>query len=232
MGLQVYWTVQCATNLPDADEWMSEAERKHLAAFRFPKRRADWKLGRWTAKRVVSAALGINANLSDLATLEIRAAPDGAPEVYLRGGRAPVSLSISHSFGTSLCAAGPVGLDLGCDIEQIIGHDPSFAADYFAPEEVVLLRRIREAEHPFAVTLVWSAKESALKGLREGLRRDTRSVVVDLDFGSPRDIWNPFTARCAETSRMFTGWWRAPGPHVLTIAAARQFTLRSVSVGA
>ena len=54
-----------------------------LAGLRVPKRREDWRLGRWTAK----AALG--GRRRDLA------AADGAPEPWRDGERLPVSLSLS-----------------------------------------------------------------------------------------------------------------------------------------
>ena len=53
------------------------------------------------------------------------------------------------------------------------------------------------ADPPFEMSgdavanLIWSAKESALKVLRTGLRRDTRSVDVSLLPDPPVDGWQP-----------------------------------------
>ena len=67
-------------------------------------------------------------------------------------------------------------------------------------------------------TLLWSAKESALKALREGLRRDTRSVRVRLlDGGFDGTGWSALRVECAATSRLFSGHWRRIGSEVFTV---------------
>ena len=66
---------------------------------------------------------------------------------------------------------------------------------------------------------MWSAKESALKVLRTGLRRDTRSVEVTCIDGGAVDGWHPLQVRPAEGG-LFPGWWRRYGDFVLTVAAA------------
>ncbi len=50
----------------------------------------------------------------------------------------------------------------------------AFVADYFAPEEQTLIAHSSPADRELMLALLWSAKESALKALREGLRLDTR----------------------------------------------------------
>ncbi len=64
-----------------------------------------------------------------------------------------------------------------------------------------------------AVAHVWSAKESALKALRQGLRLDTREVEVELSC-SARGGWQPQQVRHA--TRTFEGWWRRDCSHELT----------------
>jgi len=61
-----------------------------------------------------------------------------------------------------------------------------------------------------AATLIWSAKESALKALRTGLRADTRSVVVEVDV--PRGELS-VTSADAE----MRGWWWVDGGFVHTL---------------
>jgi 4'-phosphopantetheinyl transferase len=73
-------------------------------------------------------------------------------------------------------------------------------------------------EQPLLATLIWSAKESALKCLREGLRRDTRSVLVSVG-GAGKSGWSSLTVRCLESSRLFYGWWRSAGGYVQTVTA-------------
>lgn len=74
------------------------------------------------------------------------------------------------------------------------------------------------------VALVWSAKESALKALREGLRLDTRSVVVTLDdirISLP-EKWNPLRVN-STNGQNFLGWWNQSSEYVRTILAASPF---------
>ena len=176
-------------------------------------------LGRWTAKVALRAFWGRAGRGSpDFATLEIRSAPDGAPEVFLAGRPAPVALALSHSGGTGFCVLADSRMELGCDLETIRPRDRVFVDDYFCEEEKELVAGASASDIAWLVTLIWSAKESALKCLREGLRRDTRSVLVNLEERNEPG-WNPLTVRCRASSRLFYGWWMMDGFHVRTIAA-------------
>jgi 4'-phosphopantetheinyl transferase len=219
--LRIGWLSQKAADIPGTDDWLSESERKRLAGLSSPKRCNDWRLGRWTAKRLVAAFLGASTSKTQLSELEIRPAADGAPELFLGGSAIPVSLSISHSSGVSLCAVGRFPLTVGCDIESVMPHDPVFVQDYFTTEEIELLHQAPEARRDSLITLIWGAKESALKVLREGLRRDTRSVVVSFDLQPRQQDWNLLTVRCVESARIFPGWWTFQGHQALCIVADR-----------
>ena len=61
--------------------------------------------------------------------------------------------------------------------------------------------------------LVWCGKESALKVLRTGLRRDTRSVEVSFPEGGAVDGWAPMSVRAVEGT-VFPGWWQRFGAFV------------------
>ncbi|HXM58121.1 MAG TPA: 4'-phosphopantetheinyl transferase superfamily protein [Candidatus Dormibacteraeota bacterium] len=193
--------------VPDGDEWLSAPERETLAGLRFPGRRRDWRLGRWVAKRAVGAVLSEGP-------AEVRAAADGAPEVLVAGRPAPVAISISHraGLGAGLAAAG--GSAAGCDLELVEPHPPALAKDFFTPAELALVDRAGPEGRDLAVALVWSAKESALKALRQGLRLDTREVEVECWGAGPG--WRPLRVR--HGTRGFDGWWRLlPSGHVLTV---------------
>jgi hypothetical protein len=56
--MQVYWLEQAVNDVPDNNNWLCTGELACLNRLRFAKRRADWRLGRWTAKRAVAARLG------------------------------------------------------------------------------------------------------------------------------------------------------------------------------
>ena len=81
--LNVYWLEQTEADLPPGNDWLSSDESLQLDRLRFAKRRADWRLGRWTAKRAMALCLGISERPEALAKIQICATPSGAPEVVL-----------------------------------------------------------------------------------------------------------------------------------------------------
>ncbi len=80
--MEVYWLEQTAADVPSEKEWLSARELAQENSLRFPKRRADWLLGRWTAKRALAACLELPPEYSSLVKLELRSLPSGAPEVF------------------------------------------------------------------------------------------------------------------------------------------------------
>lgn len=238
----VYWLQQTEADVPLEDDWLSASEVIFLSGMRFAKRRADWRLGRWTAKCATAVYLNLLRDPEALAEIEIRSSPSGAPEVSWLEQPAPVAISLSHRHGTALCAIAPLGTDLGCDLEMVEPHSDAFIADYFTAEEQTLIAQASAAVRPRLVTLLWSAKESALKALHVGLRLDTRCVVVSFpdglldELGAPAAEqpgsseysafpfvclanWRPLQV-CHGHSQVFRGWWRSAGNMLQTLVAA------------
>lgn len=214
--MEVYWLEQRAADVPDDDDWLGASELVRLATLRFPKRRQDWRLGRWTVKCALAASQLFPVGRDDFANIEIIAAKSGCPEVFFRGRPAAVTISISHREGTSICAVAGARVKLGCDLELIEPRTSEFFADYFTSEEQ---RQLAQAPCPFRLAAVlWSAKESALKAMREGLRVDTRSVAVQLDSAQSRAEWNPLQVRSID-GQLFHGWWREAEGAVQTVVA-------------
>ena len=235
--MDVYWLGQTQTDVPADDTWLSAREKFRLSGLRFAKRRSDWRLGRWTAKRALAAFLNMPDNPPALADIEIRATPSGAPEGLLRNQMSPLTISLSHSSNTAMCAVARASTGLGCDLEVIEPRADAFVADYFTVNEQKLVERATVEERRLLVTLLWSAKESTLKVLREGLRLDTNCVDVSpVDVPSPEgqdgrqdpvcvpllstglDAWRPLRIRHAGT-QVFGGWWRHAGHLVRTIVS-------------
>ena len=75
----VVWLQPPPPTLPD-DHWLTGDERAVLAGLAVAKRRADWRLGRWTAKALLSTVLG-----APPARVTVAAADDGAPEAFVDG---------------------------------------------------------------------------------------------------------------------------------------------------
>jgi len=229
--METHWLEQTEADLPLHDDWLSADEAVLLSRMRFAKRRADWRLGRWTAKRAAAAYLNLPSDPHALREIEVRPAPSGAPELFLANSPAPVAISISHRDGIAVCAIAMGGAALGCDLELIEPRSDSFVADYFTSEEQELLSREPEEDRPRLVTLLWSAKESALKALRQGLRVDTRCVAAMFGtrtdhepgadgFGQATELlrWHPLQVRYADGETLH-GWWQSAGHLVRTLVA-------------
>ncbi len=218
----IYWLICKLDEVAPGDEWLGERERERQSALRFPKRRDDWRLGRWTAKRLLVARFRLSGIRVEPAQIEILPAPDGAPGAFLSGEPAGIALSLSHSAGVGFCVAGLPDTALGCDIEEIVRRDPGFVADFFRAEETAALAEVPASEKALLANLIWSTKESALKALREGLRRDTRGIRVGFSVEPDSGGWRPLRADCLETGREFTGWWREDEGRVLTVVSSRR----------
>jgi 4'-phosphopantetheinyl transferase len=212
------WLSQNLVDVPEGDDWLCDSEQSTLGGLRFAKRRNDWKLGRWTVKQAIRSYLQKDLLLS---SIEIRVADNGAPEAFRDNAPGSVSISISHSSNRSLCAVGAPDHAIGCDLEQLEIREESIVTDYFTPEEISLCRRMLESEKALIVNLIWSAKESSLKILREGLRRDTRSIRIDPDLMRQEGDWSRWTGYCLETSSVFYGWWRHGEGFVYTLGSTQ-----------
>jgi 4'-phosphopantetheinyl transferase len=225
--VQVYWLVRAAKDLPEDDDWLTAGEVARLRELRVAKRRRDWLLGRWTAKQAIVAAwpsLAPDTHQPSLSEVEVRPASDGAPEALVRGERAGFTVSISHSSNSGLCAVSPLTAQMGCDIELIEVRSDRFIEDYFTEDEGTEIFALPATKRPMAATLVWSAKESALKATREGLRSDTRAMEVDPGRYSEGREWCPLLVRHRD-GRIFPGQWRCYGEFVLTVVADREIGL-------
>lgn len=217
----VYWLEQSQSEVPGADDWLSASECIRLNSLRFAKRRSDWRLGRWTAKRAVAAHLQLRADSSTLARIEVQTLPSGAPHISLDGYAASLSVSLSHRGGIAMCAVASVKLALGCDLEIAEERSDAFVRDYFAEEEQELLRRTPVLNRQKMIALLWSAKESALKALHQGLRLSTHSVITGLPGEADiaqSEAWHPLVV-CHENV-LFAGWWSHRGNMIRTIAAS------------
>ena len=226
-------------------DFLSASERRTYAGLRFPKRRHEWLLGRWTAKQLLQRSLEAYRGLP-LPAISVNVDPDGAPYLSVDGeGRLPASLSISHRSGLAFCALSPgVSPSIGADIERVEPRAAAFVNDFFTPGEAERVWACPQTVRDTMVTAIWSAKEAVLKALREGLRMDTRSVDIGHVSGieipaptvqtlhpsttmrhvgdkAPDAQWQPVAVTCSTPGMLrFAAWWRPDGDNVLTMAAA------------
>jgi 4'-phosphopantetheinyl transferase len=213
--MNVCWLEQTGTDVPAGNDWLTPAERLRLSALAFPKRRTDWRLGRWTAKVAVSSFLDRTP-----AEIEIRAGTVGAPEVWSAGRLQTLTISLSHRSGRACCAVAETPAALGCDLEVNEPHSRGFISDYFTPNEQEWILQAAAAGQDEFPALLWSAKESGLKALGIGLREDTRSIAVQLDSFSAwpcLKFWRRLHLRYG--NRDLHGWWKVDRQFIRTLVA-------------
>lgn len=222
LDVLTWWLARAQEQLPDTDGWLTLGERSRSASMRYPKRRTDFLLNRWGLKLAVARVLGWPDDDAALARIEGRAAADGAPELFIDGRPASRGVSLTNRAGCSVCLVADQPAAIGCDLELVETRSDAFVQDYLTEPERDLVTAAGQARD-VAANLIWSAKESALKVLRTGLRRDTRSVEVSVaDLTPPERSWSPFQVRSAE-GVVFRGWWRRSGSFLLTACAYGDF---------
>ncbi|MEW6094399.1 MAG: 4'-phosphopantetheinyl transferase superfamily protein [Chloroflexota bacterium] len=217
----IYWLLieRTPASLSEAGAFLSPGEQQKLSRMRFPKRRDEWLLGRWTAKTLICSLPGHQA--FSPTEIEIVNTPEGAPQVCFPDGRiSPFCLSISHSGLLAFCALTRVpGLKIGVDLEKIEPRSKGFVEDYFTTAEKQLVDSFPLGEQQAVVTLIWSLKEAMLKALGVGLHRDTRQVEVLAIWDEIPGVWQ--AAAIGEPgirNRPWSAWWQRRGDFVMTIA--------------
>ena len=212
------WLALGEEALPPQEQWLTPGEAAILARLRYTKRRTEFLLRRLVTKHAVAAVTGLSTDPATLAGIEVRNAPSGAPYVCVDGVPIEVGVSISDRAGWAVCVTSPMGpLAVGCDLELVEPRSPGFVDDFLTTTEQRLVGLcVAGEERDAVVNLIWSAKESALKVLGTGLRRDTRTL--DVTPAPPRgDGWGTLAVRAVEGT-VFTGWWRREGRFLVTIA--------------
>jgi 4'-phosphopantetheinyl transferase len=215
--LRMWWLARGEQHLPGDRSWLSQSETDYVDGKRFTKRRTEFLVARWAAKQALGRVLSTPLTLDGLRRIEVRHAASGAPVACLDGEPVDLQISLTDRAGWAVCLVGVGSGRLGCDLELVEPRSDAFVRDYLTATE----RRYVEAAgdvtaRSLAANLVWSAKESGLKVLTTGLRRDTRSVEVTAMTAA--DAWAQLTVSTAE-GQEFPGWWRRFGEFILTVAA-------------
>lgn len=210
----VRWVCVDAAGVPAGDGWLHPAERAVAAALARPRRRDDWRLGRFAAKVLLASVLD-----TDPARISVLAAADGAPDAYVDAQPAPVSVSITHRAGRAVAAAAWLPARVGCDLELVEPRSDAFVATWLAASEQRAVEALGEPARSVAVNAVWTAKEAALKVVREGLRVDPRSVAVDPVGGALGGGWLPGHVTLAGPAAVFEVCTRRLDGFVLSMCA-------------
>jgi 4'-phosphopantetheinyl transferase len=229
----VYQARGRADEVPPGTEWLTSGEKLVEAGLAIAKRRLDWRLGRWLAKQAVSACLVDRPEEIQPSDVEVAARLDGAPgaRVLPVGDAIPLSISISHSDGVGLAVAAAGDVALGCDVERIAPRSERFVADYLTMQERETVDRTPAHLRSTVVTFIWSAKEAALKVLKQGLRMDTRSVGVEVPSTLQNGTTHPRDGRWCSIrvhtpgARALEGYWWVGDGCVWTILGNRPVRL-------
>ena len=143
--MNVYWLEQTEADVPAENDWLSASETVCLNGMRFAKRRDDWRLGRWTAKRALSLTLNVPAHVQALKKSRY------AGDVRRAGGLFRQPTGGRHYFTQPPlrhrgCAVAISGVEMGCDLEIVEPRSDAFVADYFTIEEQALVARASAAD--------------------------------------------------------------------------------------
>ena len=223
---RIYWLQRTEADVPEDGDWLTWSEKQRLQTLLMPKRRRDWRLGRWTLKCAVSAFGRLVGCECPVQSVEVTVADSGAPCVFALG--ATLVVSLSHRAGTAIAAVAFSSTAIGCDTELIERRSEAFLTDYFtADEQALISRSLNQAEIAFTTTLLWSAKESVLKACQVGLRADLRDIHILLSQDADRAArfssyvnpqeWRPYSVSTPE-HRTLQGWWSHDGSFIRTIA--------------
>ena len=232
----LYWTECRVAEVPADDFWLTADEQLRLCTLRIPKRRADWRLGRWTAKSAVREQLQLDGHDLSPSQIEIRVRASGAPYASVLGRS--INLSLSHSHGLAFCVVSGSTVPVGCDIEYVEPRSPAFVSDYLtADEQLGVAEQLDEWQKQTLVTLFWSAKESALKALELGLRADLGQLNVTGELAiSPSEsrnnlntVWRRTDIKVSEL-RSLSGWWSQKAGFVRTVVCDPVQQLRRCSI--
>jgi 4'-phosphopantetheinyl transferase len=207
---EIGWLSRSSADVPPGERWLGARERETLARMRVAKRRADFALGRWTAKLAVAAWFGIAPR-----RVEVLAAADGAPEPYADGEPVPLSLSLSHRAGRALAVVCEHPAIAGCDLELVEPRSDAFVREWLSPPEQALLVRA-DVDRARVANLLWTAKEAAAKVRREGLRLDVRHAVARPGHARGHE-WRPLRVELA--GGVLAGWWREEPAWVMCVVA-------------
>jgi 4'-phosphopantetheinyl transferase len=216
------WLIRSQGDVPADDGWLAPAEAARLAGYTRDKRRREYRLRRWAGKQAVAAFAGLGREPSTMAAIEVLNRPDGSPYAVVDGVPLEVGISLTDRLDRAVClVGGREGVEVGVDLEIVEPRSDGFVTDFLTPAEREIVHGGGAAwglDRDAAANLIWSAKESALKVLRTGLRADTWTVEVCLTGPVGPGGWAPLHVRSAGSGRRLPGWWRRWEGFLLTVA--------------
>lgn len=156
---------------------LSAEEVERLASFRHDDRRATFAVGRLAARTLIAERAGCSA-----ADVVVSVLDDGSLSVPDTG----LHLSISHSGLDVVAVIGDHAVAV--DLERIKPRPASLYRFMLRPDESGLLDTVPGPDDR-RIALLWSIKESVLKGRRTGLRHSPKSLhIVRFDHAGRAEV--------------------------------------------
>lgn len=161
-------------NLAEWDVWRNLSGRHGAMA---------WLAGRFLAKSLVAEMLTLRGDnrpgFDELAVLSTDArGRQNRPQVYCRGRKLEVRLSLAHSPRFVYAAAGwESGMAFGVDVAEEFNLEPAFLDTWFSGAEQEVAQEVGAA---FAAIRIWTAKEACYKACQQGEAFDPRHCEVRL----------------------------------------------------
>lgn len=219
------WLSRGEPHLPPGTDWLTPFEAQRASSMRYTKRRTEYLVRRLTAKHAVLATLAWTPDVATLARVAVPNRLTGAPYVEIDGEPLGLDVSLTDRAGWGVCLVGSDIGAVGCDVELVEPRSDGFVADFLTAGERQVVRDAGDEDRrQVLANLFWSAKESALKVLRTGLRRDTRTVEVQLDDPGLRSHgqWSPLrvVSTQADGRAVMPGWWLRDGVWLLSVSYA------------
>ena len=149
-------------------EGMSEARRRRIDRFRFPKDRCR-SLGAGVLLRKALADAGVDEAIFVYGE-------HGKPRL---AGDPGVHFNLAHAGDRAMCVISEHRV--GCDVERRGRRGAQVAERFFAPEEYERILAAPESERDALFTRFWALKESFLKATGLGLTLPLGAFAVDLD---------------------------------------------------
>jgi 4'-phosphopantetheinyl transferase len=200
-----------ADRLAQSLTWMSGVERERFDRFRHVDDRLMFALGRYMARALVGAALGVGPN--DWAWRE---GPHGRPEIDEPG--TDLHFNLSHSAGLVVCALAR-GRAVGVDIEDLARRAPEWALveRYCSPAEGDDIRSHGNRWRERFITY-WTLKEAYLKARGLGISVPLADISFVVDSNTARIGFE--RSLSGADDRWAFHLWQPAARHLAAVAAS------------
>lgn len=173
----------------DTDAWLSEQEQARAARFRFPHLQARYRSTRVALRALLAERTGVAPD-----QIRFVRTPRGKPSLDPAHG-SPLQFNLSHSEDSAWIAIGdqPLGIDLEvlCRRNRLL-EDLIHRVSTDAERQILLQLPADERIRQLGFLLMWTRKESLLKGWGEGIGAETPLETLDTLLPSPEAILDFF----------------------------------------